>query len=74
VDFAIATRINETRNLAIIWTSDVLISVGGSCGTLSEMGSALKMAKRVIGLRTRDIKCVVTAETPNEALRLTQGD
>ncbi|MBN2465971.1 TIGR00725 family protein [candidate division WOR-3 bacterium] len=70
VDFAIATGINEARNLAIIRTADVLIAVGGSHGTLSEIGFALKAGKKVVGLRTWDIECIVPAATADEAVRL----
>ena len=72
VDIAIATGMNEARNLAIIRTSDVLIAIGGSYGTLSEIGFALKMGKRVVGLETWDIDGVIEAETANAALRLAQ--
>jgi len=70
VDVAIATGINEARNLAIIRTADVLIAVGGSYGTLSEIGFALKAGKKVVGLRTWDIKGIVLARTAEEAVRL----
>jgi len=70
VDVAVATGLNEARNLAIIRTSDVLIAVGGSYGTLSEIGFALKMGKRVIGLDTWDINGIVQAKTAVEAVRL----
>ncbi|MEO0077761.1 MAG: TIGR00725 family protein [candidate division WOR-3 bacterium] len=70
VDIAIATGMGEARNLAIIRTSDVLIAVGGSYGTLSEIGFALKMGKRVIGLETWDIKGIEPAATPEQALSL----
>jgi uncharacterized protein (TIGR00725 family) len=73
VDIAIATGINEARNLAIIRTSDVLIAVGGSYGTLSEIGFALKMGKKVIGLKTWDIKGIVPAATAEEAVQLATG-
>lgn len=70
VDVAIATGIGEARNLAIIRTSDVLIAVGGSYGTLSEIGFALKMGKKVAGLRTWDIEGIVPAATAEDAVRL----
>ncbi len=70
VDIGIATGIGEARNLAIIRTSDVLIAVGGSYGTLSEIGFALKMGKRVIGLKTWEIKGIVPAATAKEAVQL----
>ncbi len=70
VDIAIATGLGEARNLVIIRTSDVLIAVGGSYGTLSEIGFALKMGKKVVGLGTWDIKGIVPAASPAEALKL----
>ena len=70
VDVAIATGINEARNLAIIRTADSLVAVGGSYGTLSEIGFALKAGKKVVGLRTWDIKGIVPARTAEEAVRL----
>jgi uncharacterized protein (TIGR00725 family) len=73
VDIAIATGINEARNLAIIRTSDVLIAVGGSYGTLSEIGFALKAGKKVVGLKTWDIKGIVLVRTAEDAVRLATG-
>jgi uncharacterized protein (TIGR00725 family) len=70
VDVAIATGLGEARNLAIIRTSDVLIAVDGSYGTLSEIGFALKMGKKVVGLRTWEIKGMVRAATAEEAVQL----
>jgi uncharacterized protein (TIGR00725 family) len=70
VDFAIATGINEARNLAIIRTADALVAVGGSYGTLSEIGFALKAGKKVVGLKTWDIKGMVLAATAEEAVQL----
>jgi uncharacterized protein (TIGR00725 family) len=74
VDIAIATGINEARNLAIIRTADVLIAVGGSYGTLSEIGFALKAGKKVVGLKTWDIAGVVRVETADAALSLALPD
>jgi uncharacterized protein (TIGR00725 family) len=70
VDVAIATGINEARNLAIIRTADALIAVGGSYGTLSEIGFALKAGKKVVGLKSWEIKGMVPAATAEEAVRL----
>jgi len=70
VDVPIATGINEARNLAIVRTADVLVAVGGSYGTLSEIGFALKAGKKVVGLASWDIKGIVSAATAQEAVRL----
>lgn len=68
VDLPIATGLGEARNLVIIRTADVLVAIGGSYGTLSEIGFALKMGKRVIGFRTWDIAGVERAETVEEVI------
>lgn len=70
VDIAIATGFGEARNLAIIRTSDALIAIGGSYGTLSEIGFALKMGKRVVGLKTWDVEGTVAVATAEEAILL----
>jgi len=73
LDVAVATGFGEARNLAIIKTADAIIALPGSYGTLSEIGFALRMGKRVIGLDTWDIEGVVRAETAEEAVRLALG-
>ena len=70
VAVAVATGIGEARNLAIIQTSDVLIAVGGSYGTLSEIGFALKAGKWVVGLQTWDIEGIEPADSPASAVAL----
>ncbi|MCR4428511.1 MAG: TIGR00725 family protein [Caldiserica bacterium] len=52
VDLPIVTGMGEARNLIIVKTSEVLVSVGGEFGTLSEMAFALKMGKPVISLNS----------------------
>ena len=73
LDVAVATGFGEARNLAILKTADAIIALPGSHGTLSEIGFALRMGKRVIGLDTWDIEGVVRAETAEEAVRLALG-
>ncbi|OYD14942.1 TIGR00725 family protein [candidate division WOR-3 bacterium JGI_Cruoil_03_51_56] len=68
VDVAIATGLGGARNLVIIRTADVLIAIDGSYGTLSEIGFALKMGKRVIGLKTWDIPGIEKDDTVEQAL------
>src|SRR4051812_14436496 len=48
VDVAIATGLGEARNALVVRAADVLIAVGGSWGTLSEIALALRTGKRVI--------------------------
>jgi uncharacterized protein (TIGR00725 family) len=52
VDVAVATGLGEARNALVVRAADVLIAVGGSWGTLSEIALALRSGKRVVGLGT----------------------
>jgi len=70
VTVPIATGMGYARNYAIINTADVLIAIGGSYGTLSEIGFALKAGKKVIGLNTWQIEGMVRADSPAQAVEL----
>ncbi len=50
VDYAIVTGLGEARNSIVARTSDALVAVGGSYGTLSEIAFALKLGKPVAGV------------------------
>jgi len=52
VDIPIFTGMSDGRNSINVKTSDVVIAIDGSHGTLSEIGMALKNGKPVIGLLT----------------------
>jgi uncharacterized protein (TIGR00725 family) len=65
------------RNSIIVHTADVLIAIGGSYGTLSEIALALKLGKGVVALQpSYQIPGVILAHTPigavDEALTLTE--
>ena len=68
VDIPIATGFGEGRNVVIVRTADLLIAVGGEYGTLSEIAFALKAGKPVIGLGSWEIRGVIPASTPAEAM------
>jgi uncharacterized protein (TIGR00725 family) len=77
VDVALATGLGEARNALIVRAADVLIAVGGSWGTLSEIALALRGGKRVVGLGTWEmsrkgepIDGVLPAMSPEEAVSL----
>ncbi|HEX8745478.1 MAG TPA: TIGR00725 family protein [Thermoleophilaceae bacterium] len=55
VDVAIATGLSEARNALVVRAADVLIAIGGSWGTLSEIALALRTGKRVVGLATWEL-------------------
>jgi hypothetical protein len=76
VDIPIVTGIGEARNAVITRTAQVVIAVGGSYGTLSEIGFALGFGTPVIGLATWRMERdghprapVVRAQTAEEAVR-----
>ncbi|KWT84055.1 TIGR00725 family protein [Candidatus Magnetominusculus xianensis] len=68
VSIPIATGMGMARNAIIAQTADVLIAIGGSYGTLSEIAYGLQFNKPVIGLGTWDVEGVITAKTAVEAV------
>jgi uncharacterized protein (TIGR00725 family) len=70
----IATGLGELRNGLVVRAADAVIAVGGEFGTLSEIGFALKLGKRVVGLGTwelpRRADAILRAATAEEAARL----
>jgi len=73
IDIAIVTGLGIGRNVIIARTADALIAVGGEYGTLSEIAFALQMNKPVVGIRTWDIKGVISAENAAEAVNKVLG-
>ena len=68
IDIPIVTGLGIGRNVIIARTADVLISIGGEYGTLSEIAFALQMGKPVIGIRTWDIKGIIPVANAEEAV------
>jgi uncharacterized protein (TIGR00725 family) len=75
VKIPIVTGIGYARNVAVVKSAHAVIAVGGSYGTLSEIGHALQSGLPVIGLETWVIsrkgkeKCpIFKAKTPVEAV------
>jgi uncharacterized protein (TIGR00725 family) len=68
VDIAIATGLGIGRNVIIARTADALIAVRGEYGTLSEIAFALQMEKPVVGIKTWDIKGVISAADAEDAM------
>ena len=52
VDFSIVTGLGEARNSVVARSSDGLVAVGGSYGTLSEIAFALKLCKPVAAINS----------------------
>lgn len=73
VDLPVATGLGYSRNSLVAMNAEVLIAVDGEYGTLSEIAYGIIYGKRVIGLGTWDIKGVIPARTPEEAVELALG-
>ncbi len=70
VDIPIPTGLGQARNLVIINAAAAIIAIDGGYGTLSELGFALKLGKRVVGLATWEVPGVIMAGSPVEAVAL----
>lgn len=77
VGVAIATGLGELRNGLVVRSVDALIAIGGEFGTLSEIGFALKLGKRVVGLGTWELPrrpdAILRAGSAEDAVRLALG-
>ena len=71
VDIPIVTGISEARNIIVVRSSNAIIAIGGSFGTLSEIAFALKLDIPVIGINTWEVSTnIKKATTPKEAVDL----
>ncbi len=81
VDIAIATNLQDARNLANVLSSDVVVACPGGAGTLTEVGMALKNRKPLVLLQfdpgpVKDSAIregiAVSVKTPAEAMAAVQ--
>ncbi len=70
VTVPIATGLGIGRNVIIARTAHALIAIGGEYGTLSEIAFGLQLGKPVIGLGSWQIRGMLQASTPEEAVNL----
>jgi uncharacterized protein (TIGR00725 family) len=75
VDIPVVTGIGEARNVAVVKSAQVVIAIGGSYGTLSEIAYALKSNIPVIGLNTwslsrdgREDDSIIRVQSATEAV------
>jgi uncharacterized protein (TIGR00725 family) len=68
VSVAIPTGLGELRNGLIVRTADVMIAVGGSYGTLSEVALGLQAGLKVFGLHTWVIDGITAVDNPGAAV------
>jgi hypothetical protein len=75
VDHVVVTGIGHARNLAVVASGDAVIAVGGSYGTLAEIGFALTLGRRVVVLEPGwQVDGALRAATPAEAVDLALSD
>ncbi len=68
IDIPVATGMGIGRNVIITRTADAFIAIGGAYGTLSEIAFALQMGKPVVGIKSWDVKGVISVDSANEAV------
>src|SRR5215207_11032779 len=73
IDHVVVTGIGHARNLAVAASGEVVIAVGGSWGTLSEIGFARRLGRRVVILAPGwevEGEGIERADSPAEAVEL----
>jgi len=75
VQIPIVTGMGYARNVAVVKSAQAVIAIGGSYGTLSEIGHALQSSIPVIGINTWSLSkngkldsSIIPAENPAEAV------
>jgi uncharacterized protein (TIGR00725 family) len=69
IDYVVVTGIGHARNLAVAASGDAVIAVGGSWGTLAEIGFASRLGRPVVVLEPGwQIEGVERAATPSDAV------
>jgi uncharacterized protein (TIGR00725 family) len=69
IDHVVVTGIGHARNLAVVASGDAVIAVGGSWGTLAEIGFASRLGRPVVVLEPGwEVAGVERASTPAEAV------
>lgn len=75
VQIPVVTGLGYARNVIVVKSARVVIAIGGSYGTLSEIAHALQNSIPVIGLHTWELSrdgqpdnSIIPAESPQEAV------
>ena len=69
VDIPVVTGMSHARNIIVVRSSDAIIAIGGSYGTLSEIAFALKLEIPIIGIDTWEVSPEIKkVTTPKEAV------
>jgi uncharacterized protein (TIGR00725 family) len=68
-DYVVVTGIGHARNLAVVASGDAVIAVGGSWGTLAEIGFARRLGRPVVVVEPGwEVEGVERAESPEAAV------
>ena len=71
IDHVVVTGIGHARNLAVVASGDAVIAVGGSWGTLAEIGLASRLGRVVVILEPGlAVDGIARAGSPAEAVDL----
>jgi uncharacterized protein (TIGR00725 family) len=71
IDHVVVTGIGHARNLAVVASGDAVIAVGGSWGTLAEIGFASRLGRRLVILEPGwELDGIERAASPAEAVEL----
>jgi uncharacterized protein (TIGR00725 family) len=73
IDHVVVTGIGHARNLAVAASGEVVIAVGGSWGTLAEIGLARRLGRRVVILEpgwALEGAGIDRADSPEQAVEL----
>jgi uncharacterized protein (TIGR00725 family) len=74
IDHVVVTGIGHARNLAVVASGDAVIAVGGSWGTLAEIGFASRLGRAVVILEPGlEVPGVARAASPADAVELALG-
>jgi uncharacterized protein (TIGR00725 family) len=75
IDVPVVTGMGEARNVLVVRSSNAVIAIAGSYGTLSEIALALKMGVPVVGLETWQLQApdgsepsIIRASSPQQAV------
>jgi len=69
VEIPIPTSMSHARNAIVVRSAEAVIAIGGKYGTLSEIGLALAIGRKVVGIKTWEIPGVKIVSSPEEAFK-----
>jgi len=69
VEIPIPTSMSHARNAIVVRSAEAVIAIGGKYGTLSEIGLALAIDRKVVGIGTWDIPGVKMVSTTEEIFK-----